>query len=153
MNHEHFRHRGAPRSEQVASDTDVVACIVEKIARQVHDQEMAQRLNASHQRLGAPFAAYLTLDGVDLLAPDIEASFEAAYVGYFADRLMLVQNTIDTFGWRRDLERLVATHIELRTYVDFNHDAVLGFVRDHYDVVETDTGFYVFESWQRRRIN
>lgn len=150
MTHEHPRHRGAPSSEQLASDADVMGCVVEKIARLRPDHERAQRLNLVYQRRGAPFAAYLTLDDVDLSGPDIEAGFEAAYVGHFADRAMLVQSTIDTFGWRRDLERLVATHIELRTFVDFNRDAVVGFVRDHYDVVETDTGFYLFEAWQRR---
>lgn len=126
-----------------------MAHIIEDVVRWAPDDAAAQRVHGACRRHGAPFAAYLTLDGVDPYDTEVSDGFEASYLGSFPDRAALVTQTIETFGWQHDLDRVLGTHLELSALVAFDPDAVFGFVCDHYDVVETDTGLYLFEAWQR----
>ncbi|MCX6398321.1 MAG: hypothetical protein NTX33_00115 [Propionibacteriales bacterium] len=109
-----------------------------------------------YRRHGSPFAAYLTLDSVNAYFRDngdgpmadqtnqLETDFKDAYYGHFPDREALVDDTIASFDWGSEADRLLDGHVQLSQFLVFDRSAIYEFASDHYEVIHTDEGLYVF---------
>lgn len=109
-----------------------------------------------YERHGTAFAIYLALDGVDNYIRDngdgprsgditkLERDFNEAYYGFFPDKDALVEDTIASFDWGAEANWLLHGHFELQQFLVFDRDAIYGFASDHYEVIRTDHGLYVY---------
>ncbi len=114
-------------------------------AEQAPTPEIAQRIRNIYAQHGTAFAIYLALEGVDAQAENLEADFRSTFIGFYPDRQMLVKDTIATFGWEADLDRLLQDDPLLRAVVRFDHDEIWAFADEHFQIVELDGGQYVYE--------
>lgn len=161
MNHEHSpenyqpRHRASADGEHRDPTGDAyVADIIDHAPTEEAEAILAE----VYARHGTAFAVYLASDDVDHYSPDtdedrrrgmhrIEADFKDSYYGCFADREMLIDDTIASFDWATDARRLLEGHPELQEFLVFDRDAIWGFINDHYDITELPSGLYAFERW------
>ncbi|GAA1508618.1 hypothetical protein [Nocardioides humi] len=109
-----------------------------------------------YERHGTAFAIYLALGGVDNYIRDngegprttdiagLERDFTEAYYDFFPDKDALVEDTIASFDWGAEASWLLRGHLELQQFLVFDRDAIYGFASDHYEVIRTDQGLYVY---------
>lgn len=147
MNTNHYPSEHAPR-HRAEQDEDPEHGMGDAFVRQLADQapsvEAAERLTDLYQRHGTAFAVYLGLDDVDPYAETTEEDFTEVYYDCFTTREGLIDDTIASFDWGRDLDRLLAGDPLLRAVVAFDRDAIWGFITDHYDIVAIGDSIYAF---------
>lgn len=156
MNHEHQpRHRSETEHQRTPSDSD--AYIADAVAH-APTPEHGRAIAAAYAKYGTAFALFLDLgdadtdvEGNDQDAADvglplrIERAFNIAYYGRFPTRDTLIDDTIESFDWGYELDYALRDVPDLRAMVTFDRRAIWGFIGDHYQVIDGEDGFYVFE--------
>jgi len=133
--HEHQQPR-----EQIGS------AFVDYLVEREPDADSAARMRRGFDRHGTAFALYLALPDIDKHAETLEGDFESAFIGQYDDRRTFIRDTIECFSWEDDLNRLLAGDALLRAVVTLSNEQILGFIRDHYELIELEDGLYVFEA-------
>lgn len=118
---------------------------IDSITAAAPDTDAADRVTQAFARHGTAFAVYLGLPDIDPYDQDIETSFWEHHVGTYEDRDALVDDTIDTFGWNRELDQLLVDHPLLRSVVAIVRDAVWEHVTDRFDIVAIGHQLYAYE--------
>lgn len=105
----------------------------------------AHRLEALYAKHGTALAVYLGLADVDPYAADVAEKFENELAGVYANPEALVDDTIASFGWTKDLDRLLEGDPLLRAVVTFDRAAIRALAQDHYQIVSVEGALYVFQ--------
>ncbi|TWP34409.1 hypothetical protein [Leekyejoonella antrihumi] len=109
--------------------------------------DAAHLIEEVYARHGNAFAVYLSLEDVDQYSESVEEDFRDAYVASYDSQDALVDDTIDSWGWHRDLDRLLRDEPLLRSIVTLDRDAIWDFTQEHYDIVNLVDEYHVFEQW------
>lgn len=156
MNPEHSHHRHEPRHHAAQPADGYIADVVANAPT----PDAGRIIDALYAKYAMGFALYLTLDGVDKYPeshgaehryadaaerPALEAEFKNVYYDCFPDRESIIDDTIASFDWGTDLNRLLRDHPELRHVLTFDRDAIWGFASDQYEIIDGTDGLHVFE--------
>lgn len=129
------------REQHPLTDGDLIRLVIELAPTEA----AAALVEELWDRHGEPFAAYLTLDGIDRYADDLEAQFTSVYVGRYDDREAVVTDTIASFDWGSDLDWLLSGDPQLRSVVTFDRRAIWDLAADHYEILVRPGSLYAFE--------
>jgi hypothetical protein len=75
----------------------------------------------------------------------VAEKFENELAGVYANPEALVDDTIASFGWTKDLDRLLEGDPLLRAVVTFDRAAIRALAQDHYQIVSVEGALYVFQ--------
>jgi hypothetical protein len=133
------RHRADP--DDLRDGNDAYAQLM-SYAEGTSTGRLIERLDREH---GDAFRIFLAQPDRPVDPAELERHFLNVYVGHYETLDAFIDAEIEKWGWRRDLESLIADDPLFGLSLTFDREAIAGLLGDHYRVIEADGGVYVFE--------
>lgn len=120
--------------------------IAERQAQSTYNSEVQDEIHELHAKYGTAFAAFLTLDDVDLTGGgiDLEQQFLSCYLGSFNDYDQLARAHIQALGWQEELDRLIQAEAIPPDFLRWDYQAVNELITEGWDIVELDGRLHHF---------
>lgn len=120
--------------------------IVERQAQSTYNSQVQNEIQDLHAKYGTAFAAFLTLDDVDLTGGgiDLEQQFLSCYLGSFTDYDQLARAHIQALGWQEQFDRLIQAEAIPPSFLHWDYQAVKGLIHEAWDLIELDGRIHQF---------
>ena len=114
--------------------------IAERQAQSTYNSEVQNEITELHSKYGTAFAAFLTLDDVDLTGGGIglEQQFLSCYLGSFNDYCQLARSHVQALGWQEQVDRLIRAEAIPEDFLHWDYQAVVELITEGWDIVELD---------------
>lgn len=112
--------------------------IADAATRKTYSSEVQNEINELHSKYGSPFAAFLTLEDIDITGAghSLEQQFLSCYLGTFTSREQVADTHIRVLGWQEEIDKLIQAEAIPPHFITWNYDAVLELVEEGWDLVE-----------------
>lgn len=105
----------------------------------------AKRLLNLYEQVGSPLAAFISFEGVNPAAEDIEQQFHGHYFGSYT-RDEVIQTGLEIAEYDVALQRFLEDQGLPDTALDWDFDALWPVVREQYLLVQEGEYFHVFDA-------
>lgn len=150
----HDRHLPVPDLEQILWHTHLVPPTDEDpdgVQGYVRGNATPREIAIASERLadlaahfGKPFLAFLSLNDVDALAPNLEDSFSDCYIGFFTNQQDVMYAMTELKEVEDGIEALTIHPAGSSVHIDYGQ--IWENVNDTYTITETPDGYYVFQN-------
>jgi len=138
-------HEHEHEHDQLTISRDRAERIMHGFYADMPTRKAVRRLADLYERLGPPFAIFLTFPGVDAATDDIEQQFHGHYFGSHS-RDEVIQTGLEFGDHEVALERFLEERGLPDDALDWNFDALWPALREQFFMVREDHYFHVFDS-------
>lgn len=124
------------------SEADLVMA---KMLARLPTRKAAKRLLALYEQVGSPAAVFISFEGVNPAAEDIEQQFHGHYFGSYT-RDEVIETGIEIAELDVALERFLEDQGLPEGALDWDCDAIWPFIREQHLLVQEGEYFHVFDA-------